>query len=66
MKVKVSVSPFFFSLIVKCNCTFYSLKDNHRLYCFCFVFFLILFFLLPNGVQKIVVVLDFNSSFVCT
>ena len=39
MKVKVSVSPFFFSLIVKCNCTCYSLKDNHRLYCFCFVFF---------------------------
>ena len=50
MKVKVSISPFFFSLIVKCNCTCYSLKDNHRLYWFCFVF--VLFFLLPNEGQK--------------
>ena len=49
MKVKVSISPFFFSLIVKCNCTCYSLKDNHRLYCFCFILFcFVLFFLLPN------------------
>ena len=50
MKVKVSISPFFFSLIVKCNCTCYSLKDNHRLYWFCIVF--VLFFLLPNEGQK--------------
>ena len=43
MKVKVSVSPFFFSLIVKCNCTCYSSKDNHRLYWFCIVFFCFVF-----------------------
>ena len=65
MKVKVSVSPFFFSLIVKCNCTCYSLKDNHRLYWFCIVLFLFCFsFYLMKG--KKIVVLDLNSCFVCT
>ena len=65
MKVKVSISPFFFSLIVKCNCTCYSLKDNHRLYWFCIVLFLFCFsFYLMKG--KKIVVLDLNSCFVCT